>query len=375
MTPRVKYCFILLAMLALAVFPARAADELYVVRGVAVDVTAETAALAKDQGYEQAKRDALMIVLQRLLPPREIQQLGDVSALPVKKWVQGMEVNSEKTSKVRYIGNLNIFFNPASIRDFLNNKNYYFDEAVQKTWLVVPIYNFYGKQMVWEKENMWRDTWNKLSRQASVTAFRVPVGDDTDQKSFSLAALQQSDQGALQAMAQRYQAPQILVLTATPSLAGSDPQAVNSLVVNRHYYDGVGFVELEPVTATGGVGESLEALLQRTAGDVLKSLKDDIIAEVPQADADAPDYGIQQQMDVLVPVAGIDEWLRIESHLRTLSGLRQRKVRAISPQMVQMYWEPSVSVAQLNSSLQLIGRKLQPSGSVWMLESNSQTVE
>ena len=360
------YKFLGLALLLLALTKvAYAAEETYTVRGVSVDVTAETAALAKDKAFNQAKQDALLVVLQRLLPKAEIDTIGSIDKLPVNKWVSGLEVNSEKTSRVRYIGNLNVFFNPTAIRDFLSNKNYSFDESARQTWLVLPIYDLSDVPMIWEKENAWRATWVQLTQIASVVPFRVPFGDAIDQKTFSAASLSLGDVEAIRSLSQRYQAPNVLLVTAKLLTKGTDPSNQSSdLEVKRFKFDGIGLVELPKIVESGGVGETQEALMQRAAQTILKTLN-----EVKAATLEEEiDYGLEPQMDVLIPVADLGDWLRVDSHLRTLSGLRQYRVRAISPRMVQMYWEPAVGVGQLNNSLRLISRKLVPSNDVWILQ-------
>ena len=89
----------------------RAADSLYVVAKVTVDATAKDAVAAKAKGMEEAERDALNVVLKRLLPLSAYAQLPDLSQQDVEELIEGVSIRSEQNSTTRYLASLDVSFN------------------------------------------------------------------------------------------------------------------------------------------------------------------------------------------------------------------------------------------------------------------------
>ena len=94
----------LLALIAFSGGAAHAADSLYMVAKITVDVTAKDAVAAKAKGMEDAERNALNIVLQRLVPLSAYAQLPDLSSQ--RRRGPGRRASrsaSEQNSTTRYL--------------------------------------------------------------------------------------------------------------------------------------------------------------------------------------------------------------------------------------------------------------------------------
>ncbi len=85
----------------------------YTVTNVDADVTADTAAHARDQAIVKAQRTAYEQLCARFKAPNNSTELSDddVAAL-----VQSFEVQRERVSAVRYIGVFTVHFNPSAIQ-------------------------------------------------------------------------------------------------------------------------------------------------------------------------------------------------------------------------------------------------------------------
>jgi hypothetical protein len=93
--------------------PAAAASDPYTVADVNADVTADTAAHARDQALLQAQRTAYVQLCARLgVPDNSIKLTDDALAA----LVQSFEVQSERLSAVRYIGVFTIRFKPSAVQ-------------------------------------------------------------------------------------------------------------------------------------------------------------------------------------------------------------------------------------------------------------------
>ena len=104
----------LLALIAFSGGAAHAADSLYIVAKVTVDTTAKDAVAAKAKGMADAERNALNVVLKRLVPLSAYAQLPDLSSQDVEDLIEGVSVRSEQNSKTRYLASLDVSFNEPS---------------------------------------------------------------------------------------------------------------------------------------------------------------------------------------------------------------------------------------------------------------------
>jgi len=95
------------------VAPAPESSETYSVSDVNVDVTADTAAHARDRALAQAERTAYSQLCGRLGMTDNADKLGDDV---IATLVRSFEVQSERLSAVRYVGVFTIAFNPASVK-------------------------------------------------------------------------------------------------------------------------------------------------------------------------------------------------------------------------------------------------------------------
>jgi len=108
----------LLAGAGLVVFApdAGAGSHVFTVRGIAVDVTAETAAAAREKAHAEGHVKAMEKLLARLLPRDEQALLRKLEAREVLTYVQDFQVEDERTSDVRYLASLTFRFKPEPIR-------------------------------------------------------------------------------------------------------------------------------------------------------------------------------------------------------------------------------------------------------------------
>ncbi|MFA4994100.1 MAG: hypothetical protein WC521_02215 [Bdellovibrionales bacterium] len=85
----------------------------YTITDVKVDVTADTAAHARDQALMQAERKAFVQLCARLETDTDANKFSDddIAAL-----VQSFEVQNERLSAVRYIGIYTIHFSPSAVQ-------------------------------------------------------------------------------------------------------------------------------------------------------------------------------------------------------------------------------------------------------------------
>lgn len=258
----------LMLVLVSAIVPRAFADDTFVVRGVEVDVTAETAAQAREQALAEGERKAFRLQLERLTSRSDWGSLPQLTNQEIAPYVQSFEVASEKSSAVRYIATLNYTFREPEIRRLLADRNTPFAMTRSKPVAVVPVYTEAGAAggagmpVLWDDPNPWREAWAARTRPDGLVPLVMPAGD-----AGVITAEQalQGDQTSLSAITRRAGAFTALVAHATREDGGAGPPKVR---VSLNQYGPGGPEHDSATTFTGREGESIDDLLVRAADAV-----------------------------------------------------------------------------------------------------------
>jgi hypothetical protein len=116
------------------------AADTFVVRDVKVDVTAETAAEARDRALAEGEQRAFRIQLERLTSRADWGSLPNLTNEEIAAYIQDFEVASEKSSAVRYIATLNFTFKEEPVRRLLADRDTPFAMTRSKPVVVIPVY-------------------------------------------------------------------------------------------------------------------------------------------------------------------------------------------------------------------------------------------
>ena len=109
------------SMIALGGAVGTAELSVYEVRDVAVDVTAETAARAREQALAAGEHMAFRRLLERLTLREDHARLPELEQREITEYVQDFSVADEKTSAVRYLARLNFRFKAQEVRGLLHD--------------------------------------------------------------------------------------------------------------------------------------------------------------------------------------------------------------------------------------------------------------
>ena len=306
----------------LAAAEGRAAEaDVFTVRGVDVDVTAETAAAAREQALAEGHVLALRRLFARLLLQEDLARAPDLPASQIAPMVQDFGVDDERTSDVRYLATLTFRFKPDAVRELLRQSGLAHAETQSKPVAVVPVYGAAGEAKLWEDDNPWRQAWTQRPSDDGLVPLVVPLGDLGDIAALDVGQALAGDRQAIAALARRYGAEDALVAQAV--LEG-DPLA--------------GGAKLQVGTTRIG-GES-----QQTVIDNYTQQPDEDLAAMLARAADAVDQQIQeawkrenllrlgshQVLEVTVPHDGLREWLEVKRRLRGVAAVQRSEVTAVS---------------------------------------------
>jgi hypothetical protein len=296
--------------------------EVFAVRDVQVDVTAETAAAAREEALATAQRNAYLTLLARLTPASVAGKLPKVDGADLADLVSCYEVQQEKNSPVRYIATLTYHFKPTAIEQLLRQAGVGFAETPSKPVLVLPIMVDGDAKSLWEDPNPWRVAWTNLPPSTGLVPFTAPIGDIEDIGAITSAQAIAGDADKLQAMANRYGAGSTLVTTATLRRDGSGNLVALDLAVAR-----IGQGIDQPVSVlsvAAAAGETSDALFTHAAlaveADVTERWKQDNLLHYDQS----------QSSLVSVPFARLEDWLTVRGRLDQIAFVSRAELVALT---------------------------------------------
>lgn len=339
---------------AAAVLPDRAEaaeSSLFVVRGVSVDRTADTATQAREEAIAEGHVLALRQLFDRLVPAYDRANVPDLSAEQIQSYVLDYAVENEKTSPVRYLADLTFRFQGEEIRSLLRSSGVNFAITESKPLLVLPLYGNESHLRLWEEPNPWMRVWSLRHSEDRLVPLIVPLGDLNDISTIDAESVLRGDLGRMRDIAYAYGAEDALI---TQALISGDLGAGNARlqVISRR----AGALQ-EPIVATlrQEGGESLEALLARAADAV------DAQIQEKWKLANLLDFGDRRFMSVAVETFQLGDWLAIKRRLDDVASVESVQITRLARgwseiDLTYVGDEQRLSVALAQRDLQLTAR-------------------
>ena len=318
-----------------------AADDIFTVGDIPVDVTDATAMQARDKALAEGQRTAFARLVQRLAtdPNARVPRLDERTLNSV---VRSFDIAGERTSPVRYIATLTVRFSAAAVREVLTNAGIAFTETKARPTLVLPVYVAQGSTSLFEDGNPWREAWARRPARDTLAPLVVPVGDLQDVGAIDAAAAVAGDRQKLDAIARRHGAVDVLVAVArlVAELPGSKPSV--SVSATRHTTSG----DTTLVESFAGDNEELAAVLAKAADWVAAELE----RQWKQENAITP--GLEsRQITISVPIESLDEWVEIRRRLTGIGIVRKAEVLQLRRREARIAVTFSGEMAQLKSAL------------------------
>ena len=319
----VLFLGILVFGLSAAVAPrtGSAGSDVFTVSGIDVDVTAETAAAARELAHAEGHVLAMQKLLARLLPRDELASIRELLVPEIVEFVRDFEVENERTSDVRYLARLTFRFKPDAVRNLLRTSDLLFAETQSKPVLVIAVYGPAGEALLWEDANPWARAWALRQPGEWLVPLQVPLGDLGDIASVDANQALSGDRVRLAALAKRYGTEDVLVTQAV--LNGDAESGFATLQVGSSR---IGTQQLQTMLASyvQEPGETLAELLTRAANGV----DADVQEAWKQRNLLRP--GSQRRIVVSVPIAGLDDWLEVKRRLGEVAAVQKSEITLMS---------------------------------------------
>jgi len=379
MTVRHPYTLAAQLLLALAFWahwsgPALAADSLYDVAKISVDVTAEDAVAARNTGMAEAEARAVKTVLRRLLPPGIDADLPGLTAEDIQGLVNGVSIRNEKNSRTRYVATLDVSVNEQGIKQLLNDYSLPYNEERAATISILPLM-ISADGVVSESNEGWRQAWEGLDLAHSMTPAtilrpRANLGRDT------IEAVIVGDTSALAAMQGDY--------GYGPLVIAMGEIAEGQFVTRLAGADSVGPIGLERSDPLSGdakatarlAAASAFAILEdrwkssRTGGPATQANFQEGGEAIPGAgEGGAPGGVVPRNVEAQVEFSGLRDWQEIRGRLMNVAGIQSLEVNSLSARAASITFDYAGSLDRLQQDLGQSGFVLDERGGAFVLRS------
>ncbi len=312
---------LLLVISVTALAPVAAAQDIFTVSSVAVDVTAENAAVARERALAEGQVEATRTMLRRLIRRQDRGNLPRIDDDLVNRVVSDFSIVNERRSNVRYLADMTVRFDGGAVRQALREAGLPFAETVSKPVLVLPILRNDTGLLLWDEPNPWRQAWEQLpGGEVSLVPTVVPLGDLSDISDISAEQAAAGETERLQAIASRYGADDSLVVIATLDGRFGGNFARVDIAVTR-----IGATAQAPILLdqSATAGQDLQALLQQAATATAEAVEDAWI------EANLLRFDQEQVLYFVVPLAGLDDWLEVRERLGRVALVSETRLREL----------------------------------------------
>ena len=372
MAGAVMSVFVLVAVsiMSRAIAQTTGEQNIFAVRAVPVDATAENVTAAREQGLVAGRIAAFWKVVERLVAPEDVERVPQPTAGEVITMVRDFSILDERSSAVRYLADLSVRFHPGPVRAMLRAVGVPFTETVSKPLVVIPLYREHagGRLLLWEEPNPWRVAWMEPAANNGLVPFVLPLGDIDDLTTLSREQAIIGNDATLDAVAARYRTSGTLVAVAEVSAEASalnedsEPvDLINVLMTLTARHRDLP-TEQTVLSYAGAPGEDLEDVLIAAAEAAAAAIQNIWKA------ANRVAFDSTTQITALVPVTGLQKWVGVKNLLEAVPLIERLDLQAMTRDRVQVTLVYAGDVGQFKLALAQKDLAITQQGGVWVIE-------
>lgn len=299
---------LILSLFCALLAPIAMAADPYTVNNIHVDVSASSAQEAQSMARAQGQGKAANILINRmsLATERTAKGFHGVSDRDGAKMIRSIKIDNEKRSANRYIGDLNVDFNPHAIAQYMRLKGLTLIATQSRERLVIPVLE---GQSLWGN-HAWASAWKSSDFSNSLTPLRTlspRSGLDTLITDPTGADIPLSSLRSIGAM---FGVEQILIATAIEQGAGF------SVTLTDVALDSGQARTLGPVTGVNAY---------HAAAQAVSALEEDW-----KANAISPKTSSSTVLPVTILYNSLAEWQKLQDIINNSAQIRAARLEAIS---------------------------------------------
>jgi hypothetical protein len=352
---------------------------------VSVDATSDSAAKARDLARIDGQRRALNTIVDRLAGGPGKAKPPKLSDNQITDMVTSFEVANEKMSAVRYVADYTYHFRADALTKALQaagvtitapnpaNPGAPAADAGGKPIVVLPVYQSGGRTVLWEDPNPWRQAWAERqpgsgpsgnAQSANATArLLVPMGDIGDMGAIDADKARAGDSAAFTEIAKKYAADEALLMVAVQrsvgDRTGGERPAGLDVTVRRYRLGQPGETHADSIDSNPGEAEN--AFFGRAVAQIVIDIDNGWkSAKTPRVDQ-------QGSIVAVLPISGLDDWIKLRDRLTAVPAVRKVEVRSLSRQEATIEIQYVGSLDQFKGSLADIKLALEGGDPTWRI--------
>ncbi len=348
-------------------------DSLYVVANVSVDATDKDAVAAKAKGMEAAERDALAVVLKRLMPVSAYAQLPDLSQQNVDDLVESVSIRSEQNSATRYLASLDVSFNSAAVKQLLESQNIPYSETRADAISILPLV-LDGDRVKAEGAEGWGQAWEGLDLAHSVTPATI-LKPRSNLTADAVKSVLGGDAQAFALMQSEYSYAPLVV-----AVGGVDGGQFVTRLVGA---DSVGPINYGHTDSFSGSAKDAARSAAAVAFGIIENrwkVTQDQTPPPAGAPAAASEGGGEQapptgaaevprNVQAVVQFTGLKDWQDIRARLMQVAGVQALEVNALSARAASITFDYAGSLGKLQAELGQSGFAMDEKDGTFVLHS------
>ncbi len=301
-----------------AVNGALAANPLFTIENVTVDVTAENALKAREKAFEEAQVKGFTELTSRMLSESELRGFQAPPPSTISMLIQDYEVSNEKLSSKRYIGTYKFRFKDNDVRRYFSGQGANYTDVSSKPILVLPFLDTGQGTILWSERNTWMQAWNATpGLSGGLVPLLVPLGDLSDISDIGDDEALTYSKRRLSALLDRYVASEAVI-----AIARAEGTALN---IQLYRTDRVRPEYVHQILERALPGQTPEQIYTRGVQSVKEALRKDWKQKTV---VDAREKGV---IKVRVQFSSLQEWSDMQRSLSRISGISDVTLKALSP--------------------------------------------
>ncbi len=330
----------------------------YQIDDVAVDVTASTAAIARDVAIRHGQRRALNILLRRLTIAEDRQRIPTLDDANVEALVLSIQFQNERYSSTRYISDLTITFNQQGVHRLLDISGARFSETMARPILILPYHQNAGLYVAWDDNATWLTAWDNADWRTSLVPFLLPDRDQVATADLLATELGMDSVENASLMADLYGTSETLTVIARDSV---------------DLFTGASMLEVE--TIRRGIGEEIRRryVFELSSGEPAEELFTRVAQEVSRDIAQ--DWKVQSlvsldqigELHADFYLTSLEDWVQLQRRLAQIPVIKNVLLTEISVSKASITLNYLGTPEQLSATLQQYGVAMQPSEQHWVL--------
>jgi len=341
-----------------------ATDELdreatiYTIYNIGVDETSRNVTTSRDRALIKGQRQALEGLFRRIILISDREKLPSFSDAEVTDFISGFEINNERRSTVRYIASMVVHFNRSKVNDVLSYYEIPYAETLGTAVSVLPVLEEAGALMLWEKDNAWRQAWEKYDVINNLVPINTPKPSLMNRMYISALQAKTDDQKSIRSFIAKNTLNDLIIATATVKKDVITDQFQLDIQLKRNTSN-LEEEELEKsitvsVPAYNEIGEVNLPALFDAGVDAASDWVDDLWKSKVLVS-----YGQASTISAQGELNEINDWLIIQKQLEKVNLVRNINLKSITINNIDLEIEFAGDVNQLALSLAQQGLTLE----------------